>query len=143
MRIICQIGYSKSNNYKKVGQKVSAFYNDVECNWSDKSGCFITSFLETKKGKLWFLWEGDLEDGDVIRVQSLTSVAGAGPDEQKTFEMIYVVDENADIQEVEVPGVGQRGYPLIKGRITELGVVSKADERSAELESFLDDEGFE
>lgn len=143
MKIICQIGYSKSMGRKKEGQKVTAYINDCECGWGDKAGCFLTSFLDTRKGKLWYLWSDDLEDGDVIRVQALTSVVGAGKDEHKTFEMIYVVDKNASVQEVEVSGVGMKGYPILKGRVTSLGTVSAADERTAEIESFLDDEGFE
>ena len=143
MRIIIQIGYSKAQGSRREGQKVSAFINDVECNWEDKLGCFITSFLDTRKGRLWYLWSGELEDGDVIRVQALTAVVGAGKDEHKTFEMIYVVDKNASVQEVDVSGVGMKGYPILKGRVTSLGVVSAADERTADIESFLDDEGFE
>jgi len=143
VRIIIQIGYTKANNYKRIGQKVSAYVNDVECTWGDGSGKYLTSFLDSKKGKSWYLWEGDLEVGDAIRIQAFTTIAGKGVDEQKTFEMIYVVDEQADVQEVDVPGVGAKGYPLIKGRVVELGTITEADNRVADITAFLDDEKFD
>ena len=142
MRIIIQIGYSKAQGSRREGQKISAFINDVECTWGDKSGQFLTSFLDTKKGLLWYLWAGELEDGDAIRIQVATGVVGGGTDEKRTFDSVYVVDESASVTEVEVSGVGRRGYPLVKGRVTALGSVSELDNREADIEAFLDDEGF-
>ena len=142
MRIVLQIGYSKANGRKREGQKITAAINDVDCSWDSREGKFLTSFLDTRKGALWYLWTGEVEDGDAIRVQALTSVVGGGCDERRTFEMIYVADETASVQEVDVPGVGMRGYPLLKGRVTSLGSVSKQDEREAEIDEFLDDENF-
>jgi hypothetical protein len=142
MRIVLQIGYSKSNGRKREGQKVDAFVNDVKCTWDDREGQFLTSFLDTRRGKLWYLWSGNLEDGDVIRIQAFTAILGGGKDERRTFESIYVVDEKESVQEVEVSGVGMRRYPLLKGRVATLGSVSEADLREAEIEEFLSDENF-
>jgi len=142
MRVVIQIGYTKSLGRKKEGQKVSAFVNDVECTWNDREGQFLTSYADARKGSLWYLWDGELEDGDAIRICAATGLRGGGSDERRTFEAIYVVDESAPLREVEVSGVGKRGIPLLKGRVTSLGAVSEADKREAEVEAFLSDEGF-
>jgi len=128
---------------KREGQKLSASVNDIDCNWDDRQGKFLTSFLDTHKGKLWYLWQGDLEPGDVITLKAATAMLGGGCDERRTFEAVYVVDEQAGVQEVEVSGVGMKGYPLIKGRVTALGTVTEADTREADIEAFLDDENFD
>lgn len=142
MRVVCQIGFSKSMGRKREGQKVSAFVNDVECTWDDREGQFLTSFADTRKGSLWYLWSGEVEPGDAIRIQAATAMLGGGTDERRTFEAIYVADETAPLREIEVSGVGKRGIPLLKGRVTQLGSVSEADKREAEVEAFLSDENF-
>ena len=143
MRIICQIGYSKSLGRKKEGQKLSAQVNGVDCSWEDRTGRFITPFTSARKGTLWYYCELELEQGDTICLKAATALLGGGVDERRTWEAIYVVDENADIQEVEVAGVGAKGYPILKGKLTNLGTVTEADNREADIEAFLEDEGFE
>jgi hypothetical protein len=143
MRIVCQIGYSKSLGRKKEGQKVQVSINDVECTWGDSDdGQYLTSIAETRKGVLWYLWGGEVEHGDTVCLKVATAIVGGGTDEKRTFESIYVVDEDSDVREVSAPRVGKPGYPLLKGRVVELGSVSKSDEREAEAEAFLADENF-
>ena len=141
MRIVIQIGYSKSMGRRREGQKVSAFVNDVECTWGGE-GQYLTSYADTRKGYLWYMWEGDLEDGDVITLKCSTMIINAGPDENRTYEKVYVVDSNSDILEVFEPQVGLKGYPLLKGRVIAVGSVSEADKREADIAAFLDDESF-
>lgn len=142
MRIVCQIGYSKSMGRKREGQLVKAFINDLECNWSDKSGKFITSIADTQKGVLWYLWSGEVESGDSIKIEVATGIRGAGVDEKRTFEAVYSAEESAPIREIDVPGVGRKGYPLLKGRLVPIGTFSEADKRDVEVAAFLDDENF-
>lgn len=142
MRIVCQIGYSKSGGRRREGQRLQAFVNDIECTWDDRNGQFLTSFAETRKGALWYLWTDEVDSGDIIRVKAATALLGGGVDERRTFESIYVVDETEAVQEIDVSGVGLRGYPLVKGRVVALGTVSEADKREADIESFLADENF-
>jgi len=143
VRIIIQIGYSKSLGRRKEGQKVSAYVNDVESTWDDRSGQFLTSFADKRKGQLWYFWIGELEHGDAIRIQVATGLLGGGTDEHRTFDSVYTVDETAAVKEIEVSGVGMKGYPILKGRVTAGCSVSKADERAAEIEAVLDDEAFD
>jgi hypothetical protein len=34
-------------------------------------------------------------------------------------------------------GVGKRGYPIIKGRILEMGLVSEEDRKESEVQEFM------
>lgn len=142
MRVVIQIGYSKSLGRKREGQKVQAFVNDVECTWDDKEGKFLTSYADTRKGVLWYFWDGDLDAGDMVRLKACTTLLKAGPDERRTFESVYVVDGQAPVREITVPGVGKKGYPLLKGRLSVMGSVSEADKREADLAAYLDDDNF-
>lgn len=139
MRVIVQIGYSKIIGRRKVGQLVRAYINDNEISWNDYmyEGKYLTSRLETSKGVLWYLSDMDLNENDTLRIDVKTSIAKVGTDEERTFESIYYVNESAPVREIFIPGVGKKNYPLIKGRILEIGSVSEADNRRSEVDDFL------
>ena len=141
MIVAVQIGYAKAFGRKKEGQLVRAFLNDEELSWSDRDydGKYITSKVESNKGKLWYMCKLEVEPQDVLRVECKTFVVGAGSDEARTFESLYYADEAAEVREIFISGVGKRGFPLIKGRVIELGSVSEADKRQSELMEFLRD----
>lgn len=142
MRIVCQIGFKKTLGGRREGQLLKAFINDEECNWADGEGQYITSIADTKqKGYLWYLWSGDVEPGDSIRIVSLTTVKG-GQDERRTFEAVYIADPETHVRSIAPSGVGAKGYPVLKGRVTELAAVSEADKREADIDSFLRDDNF-
>lgn len=141
MRVVVQIGYQKAWGRRREGQKISAWVNDDECTWGGE-GKYITSKFDSRKGVCWFLWNGEVSESDTIRIEVKTSLSGIGIDESRTFESIYYASENAEVKEVVNVGVGKRGYPLIKGRVIEMGSISKADIREAEIGDFLDDNGF-
>ena len=144
MRIVVQIGYQKARGRRRQGQLVRAYHNDLELSWSSFScaeGKYLTAKSDAQKGFLWYLCDLDLEDSEVLKLEAKTSILGAGVDEQKTFEALYVVNHDAPVREIFVPGVGFKGYPLLKGRILEMGSVSAADNRKLEIDSFLR-EGF-
>ena len=142
MRVVIQIGYVKTMGRRRVGQSVKAYVNDDECSWSDGEGQYVTPRSDTQKGILWFLWEGDVDDRDSIKLEVKTFILGAGPDETRTFESIYFVDMDAPVREIVIPGVGKRGYPILKGRLIEMGAVSEQDKRESKIMEFLDDSTF-
>lgn len=137
MRVIVQIGYLKAAGRRREGQLIRAWVNDIECSWQDDVGKYLTSRAEAAKGILWYLWQGDVEPDDVIRISVKTSLVKVGPDEGRTFESLYYVSKDASVRDIEVKGVGHRGYPLLKGKLVEMGTVSKKDEREADIEEFL------
>ena len=140
MKVLVQIGYQKASRYRKEGQKIQAWVNEEECSWLDKCGKYITSRMESSKGVLWYLWKGEVSEGDTLRIKVSTSVVNVGTDERKTFERLYYVSEDVSVSEVTHQGVGSRGYPLLKGRILEMASVSAADAREAEIEEFVEDD---
>jgi hypothetical protein len=142
VRVVLQIGYQKAVGYRKEGQRVQAWINDEECSWQDDCGKYLTSRKESAGGKLWYLWATDVEQQDVIRISVKTAIAKVGPDEARTFESLYYVSEEVPVREINVKGVGRRGYPLLKGRLVEMGTVSEQDKREAEIEEFLKKDGF-
>lgn len=137
MRIVVQIGYQKSGGCRKEGQLIQAWVNDEECSWSDGSGKYLTSPLEVSRGLLWYLWSTEVSEEDTVRISVKTSVVGMGVDENRTFESIYYCDGTAPVREIVYPGVGKRGYPLLKGKCIEAASVSEADKREADIEEFL------
>ena len=142
MRVVVQIGYQKSRGRNREGQLVSAWVNDVPCSWSDSTneGKWLTSPAKGAMGNSWYLWAGDVSENDVIRVEVKTSLTGLGPDERRTFNAFYAVSSSLPVREIVVPGVGMKRFPLIKGRIKEVGSVSAEDERIAAADDFLDEE---
>ena len=143
MRVVVQIGYTKARGRKRVGQLVRAYVNDEELSWNSSvfEGKYLTSRTEAQRGFLWYLCDLDLNASDVLKLEAKTAMLGAGTDEQKTFEALYMVGEDSPVREIIVPGVGMRGYPLLKGRVREMGSVSEADKRKSEIDNFLR-EGF-
>lgn len=137
MRVIVQIGYLKSGGRRREGQLIRAWVDEIECSWHDDAGRYLTSRAEASRGQLWYLWQSDVEAEGVIRIEVKTSLRGIGPDEGRTFESLYYLSPEAPVREIEVRGVGYKGYPLLKGRLVEMGTVSKQDEREADIEEFL------
>lgn len=140
MRIIVQIGYRKISNHSREGQLVQVWVNDVECSWSTlkEGGRYITSKAEASKGVLWYLWQGLVGPEDTVRLSVKTSIAKIGTDEKRTFDALYAIREAASVREIVIPGVGHRGYPLLKGRLVEIASVSEQDKRIAELDDFME-----
>ena len=137
MRVLLQIGYAKASRHKRVGQLIRAYVDDEECQWSEGHGKWLTSHFESQQGCRWFLWEGDVEPAQVIRIEVSTSMVGVGKDEKKTFTSLYYLDESVPIRDIYVSGVGFGKYPLAKGRLVEVGSVSDADKRKSEIDEFL------
>jgi hypothetical protein len=138
IRVVFQIGYTKAYGRRREGQIVTAHINDMECQMAEEDGKYLTSIVDRKtRGFCWFLYEAFLELDDIVKISVKTSVAGAGVDEGRTFESLYYVEEEAPVREVMIPGVGLRGYPLIKGRVLEMGSVSEKDKRKISIDSFL------
>lgn len=139
MRVLVQLGFSKAGGRRREGQKLTVLLNDEELNFDD--GMFLTSRIDMSKGFCWYLRELDLSPEDVIQINCATACVGLGPDPDRTFSSIYCVDADAPVREIEIRGVGRRGYPIIKGRIIEVASVSERDEKESKIQEFMR-EGF-
>ena len=125
-------------NRRREGQIIRAWINDEECSWQDGCGKYLTSKMEAMRGNLWYLWKGDVEVTDIIKILVGTTIAGVGRDENRTFESLYYVHPESVLREIIVSGVGHKKYPLLKGHITEVASVSEHDKRLAEIQEFLE-----
>lgn len=138
-RVLFQIGSCKT---RKQTQIIKAFINDEEVSWNDNSGRFLTTHKDRVfKQTVWYMYDIILDPQNVLKLEVKTYLTGIGMDEEKTFEALYYVDEGAPLRTVEMNGVGLRGYPMLKGRILEIGSVSEEDKRKADIEDFMN-EGF-
>lgn len=137
MRVILQIGYSKAFGKRREGQLIHSWIDDYKCEIDKECGKYITTPVDAKNAKCWFLYEAQVEKTNTIRIECKTSFANMGVDESRTFEMLYYVDENAPVREISLKGVGHPQFPLIKGRVIEIGSVSEKDKRMSELDQFL------
>lgn len=144
MKIALQIGSRKARGKNREGQLVKATINDLECSWTDgiSEGRWVTSPANGALGNRWYLYTREVLEGDIIHVEVKTAMAGLGADERRTFDALYKVSQDFPIREINIPNVGVRGIPLIKGRVKEMGSVSKEDERLSEIESLLENTEF-
>lgn len=139
-KVAVQIGSLRN---KKKTQSIRAYLNDEELSWSgDISGTFLTTTKDRKwKGMIWHLCKIDVDPSDVLKIVVKTYLNGVGLDYENTFESLYYADEEAPVREIALREVGMKGYPILKGRVLEIGSVSEEDKRKADIEDFLN-EGF-
>lgn len=137
MRVLVQVGYSKAAGRRRDGQKIQAFLNDMELQF--EGGMYLTSRFDAAKGFCWYLCELDVIPKDVIRIECMTAVAGIGPDPKRTFSALYYASEDSPVREIEIRGVGKRNYPIIKGRILEIGSVSEEEKHESAAQAFMKD----
>jgi hypothetical protein len=140
VRVVFQIGYEKN---RKHSQYIKAYVNEEEISINEEFGKYLTTHKDRiQKGKMWFLADYDLEQSDTLKIDVKTFLPGIGKDLEKTFESFYCADDKSEVVEVVVSEVGCKGYPLVKGRVVELGQISEDDKRKADLDEFLS-EGFD
>lgn len=138
-RVLFQIGSVKN---RKQTQLIKAYINDLEVSWNDNSGRFLTTHKDrVMRNTVWYMYDIDLQKEDVLKLAVKTYLNGIGLDEERTFESLYYVDSAAPVRNIEMSGVGLKGYPLLKGKLLEIGSISEEDKRRADIEDFLN-EGF-
>lgn len=139
-KVAIQIGSIKN---KKKTQSIRAYVNDEELTWvGENPGTFLSSMKDRKwKGMTWYLCKVDVDPSDVLKIVVKTYLIGVGLDQENTFESLYYADNEAPVREIALRDVGMKGYPLIKGRVLEIGSVSEEDKRKADIADFLN-EGF-
>jgi hypothetical protein len=144
VKIALQIGFRKAHGRQREGQLVRATINDIECSWSDSvnEGRWVTSPANGVLGNSWYLYTREVFDNDIIHIEVKTAMAGLGSDERRTFDSFYTVSEDFPVREICVPNVGMRGIPLVKGRVKEMGTVTKEDERLSDVEKLLEETDF-
>jgi hypothetical protein len=138
-KVLVQIGRSKSRSQQ---QSIEAWVNDLKLGWSDGEGKFLTSFKDGKlRNATWYMCSVDLQPADLLKISVKTFIPNVGKDEELTFDSIYTSDDSLPVKEVCLSKVGMRGYPLVKGKVSNVATVSEDDKRKQDIEDFLN-EGF-
>ena len=104
-------------------------------------GKYLNDLADSRiRRRCWWVAKRSLSPGDSIRIDVFTGVKGAGEDTELTGSWLYALDPSADIQEVKLPNIGPKGYPLLKGRLVELAATTKREQNVDELQQYFDDE---
>ena len=128
-RVLFQIGHVNTN---KIRQGIRAFINDLEVKWSDPSlkGVYLTTHKDrVYKNTIWYMCEFDLEKDDTLKLEVKTYLSNVGLDGERTFEVLYYVEDNSPVRSLDIKGVGMKGYPVLKGRLLEIASISEEDKR--------------
>lgn len=128
MQIILTIGYRKAIRTKD-GQLIKAYINKDEV--SRKDGEYQHD--RTTPGMAWYLARRDVPPESEIKVEVKTGIIGVGTDENRTFEMVFIADPEAEVIEVKSPQLGYKNRPIIKGRLRQISYLSEADKREQRL----------
>lgn len=84
-------------------------------------------------------WAGKVmaTPGTQVHLVTKVGIRGVGPDTERSSDQWYVVDAGAPMREVEIHGVGYKGYPLIKGQMRPVSTRSEHDVRLAGVDATL------
>jgi len=146
-KVVVTIGYQKAGVSGNRGQLIRAFIRDAldqgdwyEIDRGQGDGVYLHA---PKKNMMW--WSGELWLGehDKVKISTKVGIVGQGTDEDLTMDMIFIIEPSAPLVSVTWPGIGYKGYPLLKGRVQEVARSSKADERRITQIEPLMEQGFE
>ena len=138
-KVAFQIG--RTSNRKRT-QSIEGWINDLKVEWSDDCGKWLTTIKDKNLyNTMWYMYITELESGDAIKMKVTTFGKGYGKDVELTLESIYVCDEDLEVKEIYMKDVGLKNYPIIKGRVTEVALVTDDDKRKQDIEDELS-EGF-
>lgn len=145
-KVVVTIGYQKAGASGR-GQLIKAAIRDgddcgdwTEIDKNDGDGIYLHGH---KKNMMWWSGELWLAANDKIRISTKVGIVGQGTDEDLTMDLIFVVDPTAPLVAVTWPGIGYKGYPLLKGKVVEVARASKADERRTMQIDPLFEQGFD
>lgn len=130
MIVYCQLGFRKN---LKGGQVIEVYINDYKINIDGSDGGSYLTGVSSRRTNMWYLKPLECQHGDVIRVECKTGLRELGPDEEKTFTAIFMVDENSCEDEFKFVEAGRGyGFPILKGKISPISVMTAKERRLAE-----------
>ena len=135
--VVVLIGYAKS---QKESQRISAFLNGEKLTWTKDgdsyNGHFVTPTSQ-RQSKIWFLTRCEPVSGDVFRLETSVFMTGAGPDEERTRMMEWVVDDTIEPTEFSINKLGHPQFPLIAGCVRLLQTRTQLEDRLETGETLL------
>lgn len=133
-RIFALFGFKKSF---KEGYVVRVTVDDRELNGNSEGAQFVSN--PANRGReAWWAIALELEEGQVVKLETKVGVSGKGQDSDRTTEQWFTVNPDYPIEEIRVPKVGFRRYPLLKGKLQTISAKTLQEEKDAVIEDLLD-----
>lgn len=139
MLVYCQIGFRKN---LQGGCILSVHHNDVPVDIKESSdnGQYLTG-IANRHSDMWYLKPIECNNGDVIKLECKSGLRGRGPDEEKSFTALFVVDDTVNDDSFNFAGIGVgHGIPLLKGKVKRLSVMTVKERRLEEGKAKLGEE---
>jgi len=138
-KVTAMVGYQKAGVSGPRGQVVSVHYSQYdypddwqEVRWGEGEGAYAHA---RNKRMCWWTAELYLASGDKVRLTTKVGIRGVGPDEERSWDMMFDVDEKAPVVTLTWNGIGYRHWPLLRGRLREIyrsDAIKKRDVRVLE-----------
>lgn len=130
--LFLQFGFKRAF---RLGQVVKVSIGGVEVS---KSGMQFISNPAKRRTECW--WAGSLTvaAGETIELETMAGVPGMGPDTERTSHQWFIADPEAEIREIEIDGIGYKGYPLLKGRLRPISTQSQHDTQLSSLDAVVE-----
>lgn len=133
MIVYCQLGHAK---FLKEGQLVEVYLNQQKLDFKD--GDYLSAQAQ-RRTQQWYLRPIECKEGDLITLVVKTGLRTLGCDELRTFTAIFKVEGDDELS-WNYPQVGyQHGFPLIKGKVKLIEIMTEKEKRLERLRAKLED----
>lgn len=137
-KVTALVGYQKAGVSGPRGQVVSVHYSqyDYPDDWQEVrigEGEGAYPHARTLKPMCWWVAELYLASGDKVRLTTKVGIRGVGADEERSWDMMFDVDEKAPVVTLTWNGIGYRHWPLLRGRLREIYRSDKATQRDIRI----------
>ena len=134
-KVFIQIGWSRNI---KGGQLITVSVNNNSVDMTQ--GEYLTSQAERHK-RLFYMKPIDCKDGDLITLESKVGIRTLGVDEYNSFTAVFQVNESNTESEFKWAGVGYPNFPLIKGKINQVSIITAKELRESKIKAKINNEG--
>lgn len=134
MEVFALYGFKKSF---KEGYIVRITLDEKELSANTEGAEYVSNPAHRGR-ESWWAVSLDLEEGQVIRLETKVGARGKGQDSDRTTEQWFTVNPDYPVIEIRVPKVGFKRYPLLKGKLQTISAKTLQEEKDALIENLLD-----
>lgn len=134
MEVFALYGFKKSF---KEGYIVRVTVDEKELSANTEGAEYVSNPAHRGR-ESWWAVSLDLEEGQVIRLETKVGARGKGQDSDRTTEQWFTVNPDYPVIEIRVPKVGFKRYPLLKGKLQTISAKTLQEEKDALIENLLD-----
>ena len=141
MRIVGVFGSKKSNReIVLVRLRVGEIDIDKKTAEHDFQGEVVYASNPAFRGlEHWWVVSLNVEEGDVVRLETTVLIPRKGQDTDRTTTHYYEADPDVKVVEVRVPRCGPKKFPLLKGSLRRISQTSAQDIVDQKVEGMLSD----